>query len=212
MVFGIKMFGSDTSPSDQGEKAVSEDRVEIVEKPSQIQVYQSEDGLHLEETEASRAVVVHPQTLIIPPEVREEMKREAEGKENFLSVPALFETWFQEMDKSLSVRKAYHLIDQLEESQPALYEWVSENEDTFAKVWLGAPYRVREVPRYEVSIPVEGSRPNFLAKQADGFVLFKPYAALLDDDETELTEEDVLPEWRMFFTEQYARLVNPDKI
>lgn len=130
-----------------------------------------------------------------------------------VKVPISFDKWYNTVDHSLSVRKAYKLIDDLETDQPEVYNWVEENEDDFAKIWLGqVSYVVKEIPIYNVTIENKGKHPNMLAKEADGAIILKPYALLDEDDITELTEEEIQENWNYLFDNGYARLLNEDKI
>lgn len=61
-----------------------------------------------------------------------------EEQENEIFVPKAFMDWYNNVDKSIKVFKAFNLIEK--ETDPRLKEWVEDNQDEFAKIWLGNYY------------------------------------------------------------------------
>lgn len=216
------------------EKEESQDE-KIVVVPEHLDVKRSETGqVLIEEIPEKKNLVVQAKPLnnyndvweepkvsdteeeisndeLVAKEVKEPVL-ESDSQGN-VKVPISFDKWYNTVDHSLSVRKAYKLIDDLETDQPEVYNWVEENEDDFAKIWLGqVSYVVKEIPIYNVTIENKGKRPNMLAKEADGAIILKPYALLDEDDIIELTEEEIRENWNYLFENGYARLLNEDKI
>lgn len=228
---GVKKVGNkDNKLSEKNEETT--EHIEII--PEHIEVNQSENtGLNIETIPEQKNLIVKAKALNNFDDVSEkeegteskrekviynnplsEKQNEVSEKEDIVKVPIAFDKWYQAQNHNLSVRKAFKKIDELENENQEVYQWVEENEDTFAEIWLGnLAYKVKAIPVYETTLPNEGKRPNILVKEADGAILLKPYALLDDDnDVTELTEEEIMKDWSFLFQNGYSHLLNAEEI
>lgn len=197
--------------------------IDIKEVPEQKNLVVKAKVLHNFDDVSENEEVTEPQTEKViddnvePIEVHrpliEEINKVPEA-EKIIKVPIAFDKWYQAQNHNLSVRKAFKMIDELENENQEVYQWVGENEDTFAEIWLGnLAYKVKAIPVYETTLPNEGKRPNILVKEADGAILLKPYDLLDDDnDVTELTEEEIMKDWSFLFQNGYSHLLNAEEI
>lgn len=226
--------GKNKNKATEPKKSIEEEEIEqeadvkVVTEPEHVSVTTDENGKVSVETKPETKNLVVKSTPIIPPngfskgDKEEDIEQEdvpvVETKSGVkhdtdIKVPIAFDKWFTSVPhEGVSVRKAYQLVDELEEANTEVYVWVGENEDTFAKIWLGAEYKVRAIPIYETTIENEGKRPNILAKEGDGNIVMKPYRLLDDTDVTELTEEEIRQDWAFLFDNGYSRLLNEEDI
>lgn len=182
--------------------------IDIKEVPEQTNLYVKSHVLNNFDDVASKTENEETKDV-----VEQEKIETTENSEDEIKVPISFDEWYKSADHKVSVRKAYKFVDELETDNPEVYQWVEENEDDFAKIWLGQiSYVVKAIPIYKVTIENKGKRPNMLAKEADGAIVLKPYALLDDDDKTELTEEEIREDWSYLFVNGYARLLNEEEI
>ena len=110
--------------------------------------------------------------------------------------------WYNNVDKSIKVFKAFNLIEK--ENNPRLTEWVEDNQDEFAKIWLGQLVPVVEIPLYVTTIPNYGKNPNALVKTEEGLVVMKPFEAIKPTDTWNLTEEEIREDWAYLFENGYS--------
>lgn len=216
------------SKSIESEEVKTEEDVKVVTEPEHVSVTTDENGkVNIETKPETKNLVVKSTPIISSTDVSKDDKTETTELEDVpvvepelhtknvadIKVPIAFDKWFNSVShEGVSVRKAYQLVDELEESNHEVYAWVGDNEDTFAKIWLGAEYKVRAIPIYETTIENEGKRPNILAKEGDGNIVMKPYRLLDDTDVTELTEEEIRQDWSFLFDNGYSRLLNEEDI
>ena len=125
-----------------------------------------------------------------------------EEQENEIFVPKAFMDWYNNVDKSIKVFKAFNLIEK--ENDPRLSEWVEENQDEFAKIWLGQLLPVVKIPWYVTTIPNYGKNPNALVKTEQGLVVMKPFEAIEPTDTWNLTEEEIREDWSYLFENGYS--------
>ena len=125
-----------------------------------------------------------------------------EEQENEIFVPKAFMDWYNNVDKSIKVFKAFNLIEK--ENDPRLSEWVEENQDEFAKIWLCQLLPVVKIPLYVTTIPNYGKNPNALVKTEQGLVVMKPFEAIEPTDTWNLTEEEIREDWAYLFENGYS--------
>lgn len=135
-------------------------------------------------------------------EAGEQQETYQEDQENEIIVPNAFMDWYNNVDKSIKVFKAFNLIEK--ENNPRLTEWVEDNQDEFAKIWLGQLVPVVEIPLYVTTIPNYGKNPNALVKTEEGLVVMKPFEAIKPTDTWNLTEEEIREDWAYLFENGYS--------
>lgn len=135
-------------------------------------------------------------------EADEQQETYQEDQENEIIVPNAFMDWYNNVDKSIKVFKAFNLIEK--ENNPRLTEWVEDNQDEFAKIWLGQLVPVVEIPLYVTTIPNYGKNPNALVKTEEGLVVMKPFGAIEPTDTWNLTEEEIREDWAYLFENGYS--------
>ena len=135
-------------------------------------------------------------------EADEQQETYQEDQENEIIVPNAFMDWYNNVDKSIKVFKAFNLIEK--ENNPRLTEWVEDNQDEFAKIWLGQLVPVVEIPLYVTTIPNYGKNPNALVKTEEGLVVMKPFEAIEPTDTWNLTEKEIREDWAYLFENGYS--------
>lgn len=135
-------------------------------------------------------------------EVSEKEDAYQDEQENEIIVSKAFMNWYNNVDKNIKVFKAFNLIEK--ENDPRLTEWVEENQDEFAKIWLGQLIPVVEIPLYVTTIPNYGKNPNALVKTEEGLVVMKPFEAIKSTDTWNLTEEEIREDWAYLFENGYS--------
>ncbi|HEN9012879.1 TPA: hypothetical protein ACGWER_001770 [Streptococcus agalactiae] len=187
-------------------------------QPQMPMMPESENKVILEakeaETEetATERVSVHTEAFKEQFEEENEEEKVIETPKDIIRVDRAFSEWFRSVEnrKDKTVRQAYGIVDDLQESNPEVYIWVSEHENAFAEIWLGADFK--EIPLYETIIPNNNKKPNYLVKEPSGKVLPKIDAEIQDNDILRLTEEEITENWGYFFEQGLAKCVNSDAI
>lgn len=211
---------------DAEKASMDEPEITIKEVPEQFHVFPKEDGTNeYSRTPASREVHIKQTAVLVKhqeeevPTATEKLEAVADeqqevketvvaSEETLPAVPQAFDAWYQSVDHNMGVFKVYKQLETIKETNTEVYNWVGENENLFASIWLGSEYRVLAIPLFETTIPNSGKQPNFLVRQEDGLVLLKPFSAILDTDTTELTEEEVKADWSYFWDKGLSRCVN----
>jgi len=128
-------------------------------------------------------------------------------KSNIVKVPRVFLNWFEKADKNATVFEAYSLVDSEDDSK--LKNWVKENQNTFAKIWLGDVIPELELELYMTSIPnYDGKLPNVLVRTEEGKYVIKTSEDILPSDEFRLTEQEILKDWEYLFTNGFSELLD----
>lgn len=128
-------------------------------------------------------------------------------KSNIVKVPRVFLNWFETADKNATVFEAYSLVDSEDDSK--LKNWVKENQNTFAKIWLGDVIPELELELYMTSIPnYDGKLPNVLVRTEEGKYVIKTSEDILPSDEFRLTEQEILKDWEYLFTNGFSELLD----
>ncbi|HGD2217698.1 TPA: hypothetical protein ACIN0K_000767 [Streptococcus agalactiae] len=212
-------FGGKKKNAIENEVNEQEPQEKIVVVPEHIEVKQDGDHLEFNTIPEQKNLKVKHEASLITPEMHKELNayhaeateaNQVVTEENILRVIPEFSIWFDSIDKrNVSVRNAYKLVDQLEESNPKVFQWVSEHENDFAEIWLGANFK--ETPLFETAIPNGNSKPNYLVKEPSGRIVPKIDSEVTDEDISYLTEEEIKENWSYFFEQGLSVCVNKDR-
>ena len=195
----------------------------------------SETELSSEETE-SKFVLEDPQAedeLVSASEDSEENFTLEDGEENFtldettiaenveenleledgedmkietIQVPRVFNNWHEQADKAKSVFEVYAEIEA--SGNEKLIAWVHNNQNEFAKIWLGSLIPELEIQYYITKIAnYEQVYPNLLVRTAEGQYMIKTNADILDTDVKNLTEEEIRKDWGYLFENGFSELI-----
>lgn len=133
--------------------------------------------------------------------------KDSTAKSNVVKVPRVFLNWFEKADKNATVFEAYSLVDLEDDSK--LKDWVKENQNIFAKIWLGDVIPELELEFYMTSIPnYDGKLPNVLVRTEEGKYVIKTSEDILPSDEFRLTEQEILKDWEYLFTNGFSELLD----
>ena len=133
--------------------------------------------------------------------------KDSTTKSNVVKVPRVFLNWFEKADKNATVFEAYSLVDLKDDSK--LKDWVKENQNIFAKIWLGDVIPELELELYMTSIPnYDGKLPNVLVRTEEGKYVIKTSEDILPSDEFRLTEQEILKDWEYLFTNGFSELLD----
>lgn len=123
-----------------------------------------------------------------------------------IQVPRAFNDWHEQADKTKSVFEVYAEIEASENEK--LIAWVRNNQNEFAKIWLGALIPELEIQYYITKIAnYDQVSPNLLVRTAEGQYMVKTNADILDTDVTKLTEEEIRKDWGYLFENGFSELV-----
>lgn len=133
--------------------------------------------------------------------------KDSTAKSNVVKVPRVFLNWLETADKNATVFEAYSLVDSEDDSK--LKDWVKENQNIFAKIWLGDVIPELELEFYMTSIPnYDGKLPNVLVRTEEGKYVIKTSEDILPSDELRLTEQEILKDWEYLFTNGFSELLD----
>lgn len=133
--------------------------------------------------------------------------KDSTAKSNVVKVPRVFLNWLETADKNATVFEAYSLADSEDDSK--LKDWVKENQNLFAKIWLGDIVPELELELYMTSIPnYDGKLPNILVRTEEGKYVIKTSKDILPSDEFRLTEQEILKDWEYLFTNGFSELLD----
>ena len=123
-----------------------------------------------------------------------------------IQVPRVFNNWHEQADKAKSVFEVYAEIEASENEK--LIAWVHNNQNEFAKIWLGSLIPELEIQYYITKIAnYEQVYPNLLVRTAEGQYMVKTNADILDTDVTKLTEEEIRKDWGYLFENGFSELI-----
>ncbi|MBY4764970.1 hypothetical protein [Streptococcus uberis] len=196
-------------------------KIEVV--PEHIEVKPGGEHLEFNTVPEQKNLKVKHEASVITPEMHNELNayiseeevdlseaNQVVPDESILRVIPEFSIWYDSIDKrNVSVRNAYKLVDQLEESNPKVFHWVAEHENDFAEIWLGADFK--ETPLFETAIPNGNSKPNYLVKEPTGRIVPKIDSEVTDEDVSYLTEEEIKENWSYFFEQGLSVCVNKER-
>lgn len=123
-----------------------------------------------------------------------------------IQVPRVFNNWHEQADKAKSVFEVYAEIEA--SGNEKLITWVHNNQNEFAKIWLGSLIPELEIQYYITKIAnYEQVYPNLLVRTAEGQYMVKTNADILDTDVTKLTEEEIRKDWGYLFENGFSELI-----
>lgn len=138
--------------------------------------------------------------------VEENLEDGEDMKIETIQVPRAFNDWHEQADKTKSVFEVYAEIEASENEK--LIAWVRDNQNEFAKIWLGALIPELEIQYYITKIAnYDQVSPNLLVRTAEGQYMVKTNADILDTDVTKLTEEEIRKDWGYLFENGFSELV-----
>ena len=127
-------------------------------------------------------------------------------KIEIIQVPRVFNNWHEQADKAKSVFEVYAEIEA--SGNEKLIAWVHNNQNEFAKIWLGSLIPELEIQYYITKIAnYEQVYPNLLVRTAEGQYMVKANADILDTDVTKLTEEEIRKDWGYLFENGFSELI-----
>lgn len=123
-----------------------------------------------------------------------------------IQVPRVFNNWHEQADKAKSVFEVYAEIEA--SGNEKLIAWVHNNQNEFAKIWLGSLIPELEIQYYITKIAnYEQVYPNLLVRTAEGQYMIKTNADILDTDVKNLTEEEICKDWGYLFENGFSELI-----
>jgi hypothetical protein len=123
-----------------------------------------------------------------------------------IQVPRVFNNWHEQADKAKSVFEVYAEIEA--SGNEKLITWVHNNQNEFAKIWLGSLIPELEIQYYITKIAnYEQVYPNLLVRTAEGQYMVKANADILDTDVKNLTEEEIRKDWGYLFENGFSELI-----
>lgn len=123
-----------------------------------------------------------------------------------IQVPRVFNNWHEQADKAKSVFEVYAEIEA--SGNEKLIDWVHNNQNEFAKIWLGSLIPELEIQYYITKIAnYEQVYPNLLVRTAEGQYMVKTNADILDTDVKSLTEEEIRKDWGYLFENGFSELI-----
>lgn len=123
-----------------------------------------------------------------------------------IQVPRVFNNWHEQADKAKSVFEVYAEIEA--SGNEKLIAWVHNNQNEFAKIWLGSLIPELEIQYYITKIAnYEQVYPNLLVRTAEGQYMVKTNADILDTDVKNLTEEEIRKDWGYLFENGFSELI-----
>ena len=123
-----------------------------------------------------------------------------------IQVPRVFNNWHEQADKAKSVFEVYAEIEA--SGNEKLIAWVHNNQNEFAKIWLGSLIPELEIQYYITKIAnYEQVYPNLLVRTAEGQYMVKANADILDTDVKNLTEEEIREDWGYLFENGFSELI-----
>ena len=123
-----------------------------------------------------------------------------------IQVPRVFNSWHEQADKAKSVFEVYAEIEA--SGNEKLIAWVHNNQNEFAKIWLGSLIPELEIQYYITKIAnYEQVYPNLLVRTAEGQYMVKANADILDTDVKNLTEEEIRKDWGYLFENGFSELI-----
>ena len=180
--------------------------IEETENEKNIEIPQVEKELTnvSENVEDTEDVSVHEEVVV--EDVVENLEDGEDMKIETIQVPRVFNNWHKQADKAKSVFEVYAEIEA--SGNEKLIAWVHNNQNEFAKIWLGALIPELEIQYYITKIAnYEQVSPNLLVKTAEGQYMIKTNADILDTDVTKLTEEEIRKDWGYLFENGFSELI-----
>lgn len=164
----------------------------------------SEENFTLEDGEEN--FTLDETTVVENVEENLELEDGEDMKIETIQVPRVFNNWHEQADKAKSVFEVYAEIEA--SGNEKLITWVHNNQNEFAKIWLGSLIPELEIQYYITKIAnYEQVYPNLLVRTAEGQYVVKANADILDTDVKNLTEEEIRKDWGYLFENGFSELI-----
>lgn len=164
----------------------------------------SEENFTLEDDEEN--FTLDETTVVENVEENLELEDGEDMKIETIQVPRVFNNWHEQADKAKSVFEVYAEIEA--SGNEKLITWVHNNQNEFAKIWLGSLIPELEIQYYITKIAnYEQVYPNLLVRTAEGQYMVKANADILDTDVKNLTEEEIRKDWGYLFENGFSELI-----
>ena len=164
----------------------------------------SEENFTLDDGEED--FILDETTVIENVEENLELEDGEDMKIETIQVPRVFNNWHEQADKAKSVFEVYAEIEA--SGNEKLIAWVHNNQNEFAKIWLGSLIPELEIQYYITKIAnYEQVYPNLLVRTAEGQYVVKTNADILDTDVKNLTEEEIRKDWGYLFENGFSELI-----
>ncbi len=164
----------------------------------------SEENFTLEDGEEN--FTLDETTVVENVEENLELEDGEDMKIETIQVPRVFNNWHEQADKAKSVFEVYAEIEA--SGNEKLITWVHNNQNEFAKIWLGSLIPELEIQYYITKIAnYEQVYPNLLVRTAEGQYMVKANADILDTDVKNLTEEEIRKDWGYLFENGFSELI-----
>lgn len=164
----------------------------------------SEENFTLEDGEEN--FTLDETTVVENVEENLELEDGEDMKIETIQVPRVFNNWHEQADKAKSVFEVYAEIEA--SGNEKLITWVHNNQNEFAKIWLGSLIPELKIQYYITKIAnYEQVYPNLLVRTAEGQYMVKANADILDTDVKNLTEEEIRKDWGYLFENGFSELI-----
>ena len=164
----------------------------------------SEENFTLDDSEED--FILDETTVVENVEENLELEDGEDMKIETIQVPRVFNNWHEQADKAKSVFEVYAEIEA--SGNEKLIAWVHNNQNEFAKIWLGSLIPELEIQYYITKIAnYEQVYPNLLVRTAEGQYMIKTNADILDTDVKNLTEEEIRKDWGYLFENGFSELI-----
>lgn len=167
---------------------------------------QAEDELVSASEDSEENFTLDETTVVENVEENLELEDGEDMKIETIQVPRVFNNWHEQADKAKSVFEVYAEIEA--SGNEKLITWVHNNQNEFAKIWLGSLIPELEIQYYITKIAnYEQFYPNLLVRTAEGQYMVKANADILDTDVKNLTEEEIRKDWGYLFENGFSELI-----
>lgn len=167
---------------------------------------QAEDELVSTSEDSEENFTLDETTVVENVEENLELEDGEDMKIETIQVPRVFNNWHEQADKAKSVFEVYAEIEA--SGNEKLIAWVHNNQNEFAKIWLGSLIPELEIQYYITKIAnYEQVYPNLLVRTAEGQYMIKTNADILDTDVKNLTEEEIRKDWGYLFENGFSELI-----
>ena len=190
------------------DNAVSETELssEEIESKFVLEEPQAEDELVSAAEDGEEDFILDETTVKENVEENLELEDGEDMKIETIQVPRVFNNWHEQANKAKSVFEVYAEIEA--SGNEKLIAWVHNNQNEFAKIWLGSLIPELEIQYYITKIAnYEQVYPNLLVRTAEGQYMVKTNADILDTDVKNLTEEEIRKDWGYLFENGFSELI-----
>ena len=200
------IFETSSSFNEAEDEFEDEFRLEDPEDEFYLEEPQAEDELISVSEDSEESFTLDETTVAENVEENLELEDGEDMKIETIQVPRVFNNWHEQADKAKSVFEVYAEIEA--SGNEKLIAWVHNNQNEFAKIWLGALIPELEIQYYITKIAnYEQVSPNLLVRTAEGQYMVKTSADILDTDVTNLTEEEIRKDWGYLFENGFSELI-----